>query len=132
MKQVLWILLLLLPISAQQSSDLVLSATSRATAHFYQSSGVFTADVAIEISVDGTKVCTVRRGRFCEVELEPGKHAVQSSREWPSAEFNFEPGKTYYFRLQVATVRSIGYLSNLALVSADTAEFELRTCTSVK
>ncbi len=132
MKHVLLIVLLLLPVWAQQNTGSAVSAQSKATVYFYQSSGVFGADGATEITLDGIKVCTLHRSKFCVLEVQPGTHRVQSSREWPATELTFEPAKSYYFRLQIATARSIGYLSNLVLVPAETAEFDLRSCASAR
>ena len=110
----------------QQTPNVTISAQKTATAYFYMISGAL-GDT--DVSIDGKTVCRLQSHKYCTVQIEPGKHAIATNREWWGNSFELESGKTYYFRLRVRAVRSAGYLANVAPVDTDTGEAELRGCT---
>jgi len=126
MTSVIMAAVLLLLAWPQQSPNASVSAQKTATAYFYMTSGVLGGT---DISVDRRTICRLHSGKYCTVQLEQGKHVVASSREWWGNAFDFESGKTYYFKLHVKAFRSAGYLANIVPVSSETGEVELRDCT---
>lgn len=110
----------------QQPPNARISAQKAATAYFYMNSGVLGG---AEIAVDGKAVCRLHSATYCTVQVGPGKHTIASNREWWGNSFEFEGGKTYYFKLRVRAFRAGAYMANIVPVAPETAEVELRGCT---
>lgn len=121
------VVLLLFAWPQQLPSDTI-SAQKTATAYFYMTSGVLGGT---DVSVDGKAVCILQTGKYCTVQIGPGKHTIASSREWWGNSFEFRSGETYYFRLQVRAFRAGGYLGTLVPIAPGAAEVELRDCTRI-
>jgi len=109
----------------QQWPNATISAQKTATAYFYMTSGVLGGT---DVNIDGKAVCRLQTGKYCTVQVGPGKHMIASNREWRGNSFEFQSGETYYFRLQARAVRAGGYLATLVPIAPDAAEVELRDC----
>ena len=125
MSRVIIAVALLLFAWPQQTPNATISAQKTATAYFYMTSGVLGGT---DVSIDGKAVCRLQTGKYCTVQVRPGKHTIASNREWWGNSFEFQSGETYYFRLQVRAFRAGGYRANLVPIAPDAAEVELRDC----
>ena len=74
-----------------------------ATVHFYRYKQFEGYALKPSIYCDGVELVRMQNGRFFTMQLPAGEHTCNANDKQAGATIKFEPGKDYYFRVNLQT-----------------------------
>jgi hypothetical protein len=102
----------------------------------YRKKGFVGAMLNTSVYVDGTEIAELDPGTFVKVKLTPGTHRVWSDEEDDAVNVTAEAGKTYFFRMVLATGMWKGHGKMVAVDEAtgskEFAEYQCKPADQIK
>ncbi len=112
---------------APRRTEAVASAAAgdQAFAYFYRKKKIAGMALNTSVHVDRVEVADLDPGTYVKVPLSPGKHAFYSDEDDDSFEIDVEPGREYFFRIELRAGMWKGHgVLKLVDVKEGSEEFE--------